>query len=147
MPSRFALARRLYEAVTDCQPGSGGPFKRRIGDRLPVGVSPAAEGSTAQAQAWKPSEAKVEPEKDLPNSEVPELTHDKTTEVEVLTNKSTAAAEVPSEVPDDEPIGICEYEVMKATYEPCSGDPTIPLKTKVPRNLGGVLQCQPHCAL
>ena len=84
-------------------------------------MSPAAKESTAQAQAGKSSEAKVETERDLPNSGVPEPAHDETTEVEVLTNESTTAAEVPSEVPDDEPIGICEYEVMKATYEPCSG--------------------------
>ena len=108
-------------------------------------MSPISEESTAQAQAGKSSEAKVEPERDLPDPEVPELAHDETTEVEVLTNESTIAAEVPSEVPDDEPIGICEYEVMKATYEPCSGDPAIPLETKVPRNLGGVLLYQPCC--
>ena len=48
-------------------------------------MSPITEESTAQAQAGKSSEAKVEPERDLPDPEVPELAHDETAEAEVLT--------------------------------------------------------------
>ena len=120
MQPRSALTRRMYEAGTSCQSGPRGSFKCRVGNRPSASVSPAIRGDTAHAQAEEPLEAKVEPGQDLPKPEVPQLKHDKTTEAEVLTNESTVAAEVPLEVPDDEPKGICEYEVMKAMNVPCS---------------------------